>query len=336
MILLDAIYINNSGGKILLDYLILNLEQQNLKVHYLLDARVKDTHPEITPNRVTYLAAGLLARHTFYKSNSANFKKVLCFGNIPPSIRLNSTVYTYLHQRMFLEVPEELGIKQKIGLLVKRWILKSLLKNTDFWMVQTAAMEQSLLHSFAKVNDNKVIKLPFYAPLEKNIGTVQKELHYCYVSSGASHKNHVRLIEAFIKFSDNNTLATLELTVGPEFKFICSLIEKAQSQGCNIINHGMLRRNELAAVYKRSKFLIFPSLSESFGLGIVEAIESGCKVIGADLPYMYEVCKPSITFDPLNVDSIIDAFKVSTTDKVPETEQRIHDEIEKLIGLLKD
>ena len=33
MILVDAIYINNSGGKILLDYLIINLEKSNTKIN---------------------------------------------------------------------------------------------------------------------------------------------------------------------------------------------------------------------------------------------------------------------------------------------------------------
>ena len=37
MILIDAVYINNSGGLVLLNYLIDTLESTNLKVYYLLD-----------------------------------------------------------------------------------------------------------------------------------------------------------------------------------------------------------------------------------------------------------------------------------------------------------
>ena len=56
MILVDAIYINNSGGKILLDYLIINLEKSNTKILYLLDTRVINKIPSImSSNDVIFL-----------------------------------------------------------------------------------------------------------------------------------------------------------------------------------------------------------------------------------------------------------------------------------------
>ena len=42
MILIDALHINNSGGKILLDYLIKSIEKSNIEVFYLLDDIVKE------------------------------------------------------------------------------------------------------------------------------------------------------------------------------------------------------------------------------------------------------------------------------------------------------
>ena len=36
MILFDAVFINNGGGKILLDYLIDEIEKQNIELTYLL------------------------------------------------------------------------------------------------------------------------------------------------------------------------------------------------------------------------------------------------------------------------------------------------------------
>jgi hypothetical protein len=41
MILIDALYINNSGGKVLLDYLIEELEKTDKEVFYLLDERIQ-------------------------------------------------------------------------------------------------------------------------------------------------------------------------------------------------------------------------------------------------------------------------------------------------------
>jgi hypothetical protein len=41
-ILIDAVFINNSGGYVLLDYLINEIEKLDLPVVYLLDYRIKE------------------------------------------------------------------------------------------------------------------------------------------------------------------------------------------------------------------------------------------------------------------------------------------------------
>ena len=52
IILIDALHVNNGGGKVLLDYLIESIEKSNLQVFYLLDERVERRHPFINLNKV--------------------------------------------------------------------------------------------------------------------------------------------------------------------------------------------------------------------------------------------------------------------------------------------
>ncbi len=73
MILIDAIYINNGGGKILLDYLIEELEKKDIEVHYLLDRRIKKGYNVKRSNRITYLDSGILKRIFFYQKFKSNF-----------------------------------------------------------------------------------------------------------------------------------------------------------------------------------------------------------------------------------------------------------------------
>ena len=42
MVLIDAIYINNGGGKILFDYLISQLNKSDLELYYLIDSRIEN------------------------------------------------------------------------------------------------------------------------------------------------------------------------------------------------------------------------------------------------------------------------------------------------------
>lgn len=335
MILIDSIYINDSGGKILLDYLIVMLEKKEIKVHYLLDSRVIHNHPEIINNKVTYLESGVLKRYAFYKENRDAFSKVLCFGNLPPFLKLNAEVFTYFHQSLFLKVSKEFSFAQKMQFRLKSRVLTSIKNNTDYWLVQSKIMKDGLELKY-NLSSEKVKILPFYPPLEKDINFVRIKHTFLYVSGGYPHKNHIRLIDAFCRFYDTYHFGELILTVSSDFVSIISLINQKINNGYPITNLGFVKRDELYEVYRKAEFFIFPSLTESFGLGLIEAIECGCKVIGADLPYTYEVCEPSIVFNPLYEESFIEAFKNSLNEDVKISIPRIKNNINKLINILQE
>ena len=336
MILFDAVFINNGGGKILLDYLIDEIEKQNIEITYLLDVRVKGNHPEIKTNKVIYLQGSFFKRHFFYSKHKNKFTKVICFGNLPPSIRLNAEVYTYFHQLLFLEIPNSLSLFQKIVFGIKSIIFKELRKNTDFWIVQTNEVKKRLLQKLEITNEEKIKVIPFYPPLaSSNIINLEKK-GFLYASNGSSHKNHLNLLLGFKNYCDtNDSKQELHLTVGNEFTSLINEIEKLKNQGYPIINHGFVLRAELSYLYSNVKYVIYPSLSESFGLGLVEAIELGCDVIAADLPYTYIVCEPSFVFNPLDINDIEKAFAFSTNYSLEKTEQTVFNEINQFLELLK-
>jgi glycosyltransferase involved in cell wall biosynthesis len=143
------------------------------------------------------------------------------------------------------------------------------------------------------------------------------------------------LLEGFSKYYQKNKVGKLYVTIGKEFQGLQTLISDYQQKGIPIINVGFLNRAELEQLYQKSEFLIFPSLTESFGLGILEAMEHGCKVIGADLPYTHAVCIPSLLFNPDDVNSIAAIFNQAVTTNTKPTKQLVFNEIDKLIQLLR-
>jgi hypothetical protein len=78
--LIDALYVNNGGGKELLDYLVENTRNFS-DVHFLLDERVRGQYDFLPSHRVFFLEGSLIKRHEFYLRNGSKFKIVLCFGN---------------------------------------------------------------------------------------------------------------------------------------------------------------------------------------------------------------------------------------------------------------
>ncbi len=336
MILIDAIFIHIGGPKILLDYLISELEKTDKSITYLLDNRVKGKIQSIKPeNKVVYQQAKLIERNKFYIKHRNSFSTVLCMANIPPNIRLRATVYTYFHNSPFLEYIKGFSIRKNILFSLKRMVVNHYRKNTDFWIVQTNLIGEKLSKKY-NLNIQQIFELPFYEPVNQDALDVSKiKGQYTYVSLGVPYKNHLRLITAFCLFYDKHQYGKLIVTLPPEFKDILQQIEQKKKAGYPIENVGYIDRKNVQKLFLESEYHVFPSLTESLGLGILESIDCGCKVIGADLPYMHAVCEPSVVFDPFNVEAIVGALKQSIEKDLPLSKSKVKNQIKELLSLLK-
>jgi len=333
MLLIDALYINNSGGKVLLDYLVQKLEESKLEVFYLFDIRVKGSYKTIPESRKIYLKASITNRFKFYFNNSKKLKKVLCFASLPPIFKLDAQVFTYFQQVLYLAIPSDYSFYKKLITKTKSIIAKSLRGNTNYWIVQSSSVREDLAPKF-QIDINKILIIPFFPPLISKESTIRETNKFLYVSEGHKHKNHLKLLDAFLIFYNKHQIGELHLTVSFSNKYLCDKISELNKSGIPILNHGFLERENLIGLYKSAEFLIFPSLAESFGLGIIEALENGCNIIGADLPYLYSACKPSIVFDPRSINDISKAFEKAILRDFKPSKQLLFNEIDRLLKLL--
>ena len=339
MLLIDAIYINTGGGKILLDYLIEELEKTDKQIFYLLDKRIqKEKYVVKSTNVILYLKSGFFDRMNFYKKNKNRFSKVFCFGNIPPPIKLKSDVLTYFQNINYISYSKkDFSLKNRFLFFLKRKILSVWKNNTNKWIVQSLYVQQKMIEKYGE-NKNKIEIIPFYKSFKKNedIGNIEKIPNsFLYVSNAYPNKNHLRLIDAFCNFYDKYKKGKLIVTVSDNFTEVKNFINIKIAQNYPIENLGYVSQEALVKYYKQSEFIIFPSTSESFGLGLIEGIEFDCKIIGANLPYTYAVCEPSIVFNPLNIESIEESFNYAVHNKVKNYILKAANCISKLINLLK-
>ena len=339
MILVDSLYINNGGGLVLLKYLVQKLEEAKLNVFYIFDSRAASHFSYIEEHRKIELSNSIFNRYKFYYAFKNKFSSILCFGNIPPPIKSKAMVYVYFHQKLFIEIPDNFTIKNKIIFYVKQKIFSLYRKNTDFWITQSDLMRDILAEKYFSSIKSTILVVPFYPPVLKSeeISVLKRnKSSFLYVSNSSPHKNHEKLIEAFCTAYDQTGKGTLTLTIPASSVALCELIFKKKDMGYPIENVGFIERDDLFYLYCSHEFLIFPSLSESFGLGLVEAIDCGCKVLVSDLPYAFQVCQPSLTFNPHSADDIKKAILIAMNNTLQSSRNNIHNNINELISLLRD
>lgn len=330
MLLIDALYINSGGGKVLLEYLVEILEERNLPVFYLFDERCLNVFQDIPDDRKIYLKASVINRYRVYSKMKGKYSKVLCLGNVPPITSLNTPVYTYFHNISLLDQPSVYSLKERFLKKLKGALISFLASNTTCFVVQTEYVKNRLL-KFLHAKEEKCLVIPYFRKNKEFFQHQVKNNSFVYISNGYSHKNHQNLIKSWYILAERGLKPCLNLTVTKDFVQINELINQAIYDGLNIVNHGFTNVYELLS---RNQFLIYPSFCESFGLGLAEAVESGCNVIAADLPYVYEIVDPSEVFDPSDPISIADSVVRSLNNTYKSNTVKIENKIDDLINLL--
>ena len=105
--LIDTVYINSYGGKILLDNLLIYIiENDNPKNYiYLFDSRLNlDIILKIPKSNIYILTASEIQRKKYYKKlfQIYNITKIFCFANVPPPVNCKGKyVNIYFHNTYY-------------------------------------------------------------------------------------------------------------------------------------------------------------------------------------------------------------------------------------------
>jgi glycosyltransferase involved in cell wall biosynthesis len=135
-----------------------------------------------------------------------------------------------------------------------------------------------------------------------------------FISHPSEHKNHLALVRATFEIAVDEPNVQLLLTIDrdrtgdPRYSEFVQQIEREASRlgiAGRIVWLGCLTPDEVDFALRSADVMVFPSLTESFGLGLVEAMAAGCPVAAADRPYAHDVCgNAAVYFDPNDPGSI--------------------------------
>ncbi len=347
--IINAINLHYGGGKTYMYLMHSFLDKDNNFL--ILDYRFKQNYIHFKNAKIIFIRKSLfrnlqifIIRYYFYlryfhaynkNKNDLNKFTEIYLNGIPPLIRFRNTeVYIFAQNRLIFEDFKSTSFnlnsfKLKLYLFIQRSLLNLFLRKSDFIIVQT----NSMLRLVRKYFTNKIVlqdKLWGKYDLEKfkfiksnlhdfDINLIDKikylslnSILFFFPASFYQYKNHNKLLEAFnLLYKKSSISFKLLLTLDMnDLKIINNLnLNKPY-----LICLGKLDYSNVINLYENIDYLVFPSLNESYGLPLIEAGINNVKIIASDLDYVYEVCRPYLTFDPLSISDIFLKLKMALED----------------------
>lgn len=315
---IHAVNIHQGGGKKLLLSLLMAVDKDQPCI-VIVDERIslpEDLSASIEIQLVRKSILSRLRAEIFLYRSSKKNDTVICFGNLPPLLKLKAFTSVYVQNRYLLdrlEVMRGLSAWPQLRIFIERLWLRLMLSRGNQYIVQTPSMYR-LINQLTK-NMIPVKILPFaeiYASTLIRPTKVRNENPtFIYVASGEEHKNHRCLIEAWGILAVDGVRPSLLLTLDPKaFPELCAWInEQIMINNLLINNLGNVNSITLEDYYAQADALIYPSKFESFGLPLIEAFKAGLPIIAAELDYVRDVVVAEQSFDPTSAISISRAVK---------------------------
>lgn len=226
---------------------------------------------------------------------------VIVLGDVPLRTRIPQVIL--VHQAHLHRPAVNPHVRDDIVFRMMRFLTDRNSRFVKTAFVQTEAMGSGLKASYpnwAKRNCIKVVGQPAPRWFEERSrsnthASVADGLSLFYPAADYPHKNH-RIFEKLLKRHMAPAIRELVLTVSVD-KFA------QRSDWLKCVGH--LNHEACLMQYAVADALVFPSVLESYGLPLVEAMTIGLPILAADLPYAKVLCgEEAIYFDPDSAESL--------------------------------
>jgi len=127
--------------------------------------------------------------------------------------------------------------------------------------------------------------------IEPDSETLLESPYFLVLGSQAAHKNLASVIAAM---SDYKTGDIPLAIVGGKNSRVFKGIDEGDKDGIKRLDR--VTDEQLVSLYQNATALVFPSLTEGFGIPPLEAMQSGCAVIASDGGAIPEVCGDAVIY----------------------------------------
>lgn len=189
-------------------------------------------------------------------------------------------------------------------------ILRSQIENAVSIITPTETVKNQIVHVYGSHLIDKIVSLHEGVGYElaqtkenESLKSRYQKPFFIYVGNFYPHKNIKRLVDAFADVKTEDQL----ILIGPKDYFATSILHYIKQ--CKMEDRIIIVDNattpDLVFFYKHAQALIHPSLSEGFGLPIIEAAYFNLPIIASNIPVFQELLKGQyISFNPHDTSDI--------------------------------
>lgn len=302
-------------------------------IHYLQKMELKETFyiylMDEDRKKISFKNKNFIVRHVPYAWHGLGEQTGFCKKLLEDNLDLmHFTYFSYpiLYRDKFIATVHDLtpllfktgraSTKNSLYYQIKYFffqqVLKSQINNARLLITPTQAVKNQIVKIYGSKFEKKIY--PVYEGVNYELMTVKPSQSlktkfnkdfFIYVGNFYPHKNVSRLVEAFSRVKKDINL----ILIGPNDYFcqgIRELIVKLNQQK-RVIIYDKASLADLSFFYQNAKALIHPSMSEGFGLPLIEALYFKLAVIASNIPVFKEILDGQyLSLDPYDVDDISD------------------------------
>lgn len=216
---------------------------------------------------------------------------------------------------------------ESIILSFRRFLLLFLAKRADILMFPSRSFLAESLE-YANFPREKLVVLHYGVNIEifSRLRVKRKKGSINLLCSGiySEHKNYGTLFKALIllkKFGIKNFTFVAPIDWQDPLTKKCSNYKNDVKLGFapeikNNLNFiGEISYNQMPELYQKADIFLWPSLTETFGHPLVEAMASGLPIVASDIPINREICKDAaLYFNPLDAKDLANKIKLVIED----------------------
>ena len=245
-----------------------------------------------------------------------NLNLLHCTSNTAP-LHCSVPIILTLHNIIFLEPRERMNesIYQNMGWYYRKMVVPKILKKCKR-IITVSNFEKNNIVKTLSIPEKKIAMIyngytDWFKPLQDIDFVYRKYIddpsYFFFLGNTDPKKNTERTLIAYSKYLEKSDFKRKLLMADLDEQYLKYIIERNQIDNIRdmIVMPGYIENKDLPYIYNNAFAFLYPSLRESFGIPLLEAMACGTPVITSNTSSMPEIGGPNaILINPENPDEI--------------------------------